>query len=91
MQDLGTVPNDFWSIAIGINDQGQIVGASANTDFSVVSAFVRQTVDLNRFVAGSTPLFLENACKIDSRGEIDGVALDPRAGYIHAYLAIPTA
>ena len=82
-----------WSIAIGINDHGQIVGASANADFSVVRAFVRQNgklVDLNSLVAGSTPLFLETACKINSGGEIDGIALDPNTGYIHAYLAIPT-
>ena len=93
MKDLGTVPGDYWSIAIGINDHGQIVGASANADFSVVRAFVRQNgklVDLNSLVAGSTPLFLETACKINSGGEIDGIALDPNTGYIHAYLAIPT-
>jgi len=93
MHDLGTVNSDYWSIAIGINDQGQIVGASANADFSVVRAFVRRNgklVDLNSLIAGSTPLFLETACKINSSGEIDGVAIDPNTGYIHAYLAIPT-
>jgi probable HAF family extracellular repeat protein len=93
MKDLGTVAGDYWSIAIGINDQGQIVGASANADFSIVRAFVRRNgklVDLNNLIAGSTPLFLETACKINSSGEIDGVAFDPNTGYIHAYLAIPT-
>jgi probable HAF family extracellular repeat protein len=93
MKDLGTVPGDYWSIAIGINDHGQIVGASANADFSVVRAFVRQNgklIDLNSLAAGSTPLFLETACKINSSGEIDGIALDPNTGYTHAYLAIPT-
>jgi len=92
MKDLGTVAGDYWSVAIGINDHGQIVGASANADFSIVRAFVRQNgklVDLNSLIAGSTPLFLETACKINSRGEIDGVAVDP-TGDIHAYLATPT-
>ena len=94
MKDLGTLPGDYWSIAVGINDQGQVVGVSANADFSVVRGFVRQhgkLVDLNTLVAGSTSLFLMTACKINSSGEIDGVAIDPNTGYIHGYLAIPTS
>lgn len=93
MKDLGVVGSDFWSFALGINDEGQIVGASANSDFSVLRAFVRQNgvlVDLNTLVAGTTDLFLETACSINSRGEIIGLAFDPNTGYIHAYLAIPT-
>jgi probable HAF family extracellular repeat protein len=93
MKDLGTVGKDYWSTAIGINDAGQIVGVSANADFSVVRAFVRQNgqlVDLNSLVAGSTPLFLETACHINSKGEIDGIALDPSTGETHGYLAKPT-
>jgi len=93
MKDLGVVGTDFWSFALGINDKGQIVGASANSDFSVLRAFVRQNgalVDLNTLVAGTTPLFLETACSINFRGEIIGFAFDPNTGYIHAYLAIPT-
>jgi probable HAF family extracellular repeat protein len=91
MKDLGTVGEDVWSAAIGINDMGQIVGASLNSD-GVVRAFVRQNgalVDLNSLVAGSTPLSLETACHINSKGEIDGIGLDPNTGYIHAYLAKP--
>jgi probable HAF family extracellular repeat protein len=93
MKDLGVVDNDFWSFALGINDEGQIVGASANADFSVLRAFVRQNgalLDLNSLVAGTTALFLETACSINFRGEIIGLAFDPNTGYIHAYLAIPT-
>jgi len=93
MKDLGVVGDDFWSFALGINDEGQIVGASANADFSVLRAFVRRKgalVDLNSLVAGTTALFLETACSINSRGEIIGFAFDPNTGYIHAYLAIPT-
>ena len=93
MKDLGVVGSDFWSFALGINDEGQVVGASANSDFSVLRAFVRQNgvlVDLNTLVAGTTDLFLETACSINSRGEIIGLAFDPNTGSIHAYLAIPT-
>jgi probable HAF family extracellular repeat protein len=92
MKDLGVVDDDFWSLALGINDEGQIVGASANADFSVLRAFVRRNgalVDLNSLVAGTTALFLETACSINSRGEIIGFAFDPNTGYIHAYRAIP--
>jgi probable HAF family extracellular repeat protein len=92
MKDLGVVGADFWSLALGINDKGQIVGASANADFSVLRAFVRQNgvlVDLNSVVNGTTSLFLETACSINSRGEIIGFAYDPNTGYTHAYLAIP--
>jgi probable HAF family extracellular repeat protein len=93
MKDLGVVGTDFWSFALGINDRGQIVGASANADFSVLRAFVRRNgtlVDLNSLVAGTSALFLETACSINSRGEIIGFAFDPSTDYIHAYLAIPT-
>ena len=93
MKDLGVVGDDFWSFALGINDGGQIVGASANADFSVLRAFVRQKgalVDLNSLVAGTTALFLETACSINSKGEVIGLAFDPNTGYIHAFLAIPT-
>jgi probable HAF family extracellular repeat protein len=93
MKDLGVVGEDFWSLALGINDEGQIVGTSANADFSVLRAFLRQNgalVDLNTLVAGTTALFLETACSINSRGEIIGFAFDPNTSYIHAYLAIPT-
>lgn len=92
MKDLGVVGSDFWSFGLGINDEGQIVGASANADFSVLRAFVRQNgalVDLNSLVEGTTVLFLETACSINSRGEIIGFAYDPNTSYTHAYLAIP--
>jgi len=93
MQDLGTVAADFWSVALGINDNGQIVGASANADFSVLRAFVRENgvlVDLNGLILGQTNLFLETACSINAKGEIIGLAFDPNTGDIHAYLALPT-
>jgi hypothetical protein len=46
-------------------------------------------VDLNTLVSGKTSLFLETACRINSAGEIDGIAIDPKSGDIHAYLAKP--
>jgi probable HAF family extracellular repeat protein len=94
MKDLGTVDGDYWSVGLGINDKGQITGASANSDFTVLRAFVRQNgklVDLNGLTAEETPLFLETACSINSRGEIIGFAYDKNnPNLIHAYLAKPT-
>ena len=95
MQDLGTVndavDDDTFSIGLGINDAGQIVGISANADFSILRGFIRQNgtlVDLNSLIAGSTPLYLMTACSINSKGEIIGIALDP-GGQTHGYLATP--
>jgi probable HAF family extracellular repeat protein len=97
MQDLGTVndavDNDSFSLGLGINDKGQIVGVSANADFSIIRGFIRQNgtlVDLNTLVSGTTSLDLMTACSINSRGEIIGIGFDPNTGDIHAYLATPT-
>jgi probable HAF family extracellular repeat protein len=97
MEDLGAVndavDHDFFSVGLGVDDAGQIVGVSASADFSIVRAFLRQNgklVDLNGLVAGSTPLYLMTACSITSKGEIIGIALDPNTGKIHSYLATPT-
>jgi probable HAF family extracellular repeat protein len=106
MTDMGTLDGDYWSIGIGINDEGELVGASANADFTAVRAFVRQRgklVDLNSLVVGDNPFpqgklvtgglvtsGLETACKINSKGEIVGIAVDP-TGAEHSYMAIPVA
>jgi probable HAF family extracellular repeat protein len=92
MQDLGTLSGDFYSFGLGINDAGQIVGISANADFSVVRAFVRHNgalSDLNTLVTGSNSLFLVTACSINSKGEIIGIGLDPKTGVTHGYMATP--
>lgn len=96
MQDLGTVQdnvdNDAFSLGIGINDAGEIVGVSSNADSSIIRGFIRRDgklVDLNSLVTGNTSLHLATACSINSRGEIIGIALDA-TGKTHAYLAKPT-
>ena len=91
MQDLGTVGTDTYSFGFSINDAGEIVGLSANADFSVIRAFIRQNgtlVDLNTLVTGNNSLYLLTACFINSKGEITGIALDS-AGQEHTYLALP--
>jgi probable HAF family extracellular repeat protein len=95
MRDLGTVKDkvdhDTYSVGLGINHAGQIVGLSANGSFSIIRAFLRQSgklVDLNTLVSGTTPLYLMTACSINDHGEIIGIALDS-SGKLHGYLAIP--
>jgi probable HAF family extracellular repeat protein len=97
MQDLGTVNDavgdDFFSVGLGINDKGQIVGTSASADFSILRAFIRENgklVDLNSLVSADTTLDLLTACSINLNGEIIGIGFDPNTGDIHAYRATPT-
>lgn len=107
MVDNGLNAPDNYSVAIGVNDNGEIVGVSANFSqegaINAIRGFVRQygkLVDLNTLIVGSNPFpqsfstnvgptGLVTACKINSKGEIDGIAIDP-TGVTHAYLAIPT-
>jgi probable HAF family extracellular repeat protein len=92
MKGLGTLPGDFASFAIGINDEGQVVGQSIGTDFSSFRAFLWEKgvmTDLNTLVAvNPTKLSLLAGESINDRKEIIGLAVDG-AGNYHGYLAIP--
>jgi probable HAF family extracellular repeat protein len=92
MKGLGTLPGDFASFAIGINDEGQVVGQSIGPDFSSFRAFLWEKgvmTDLNTLVAvNPTKLSLLAGESINDRKEIIGLAVDG-AGNYHGYLAIP--
>ena len=91
MQDLGTLQGDVDSAAIGINDNGQIVGVSIDASFNP-RAFLRQgqqLIDLNTLVPAGSPLDLASACSINTAGEIVGFAFDSSFN-VHAYLAVPS-
>jgi probable HAF family extracellular repeat protein len=92
MQDLGTLPGDFTSVALGINEDGDIVGISLDAEFNP-RAYVRldggMMVDLNSLIPADSPLFLFDAPSINSRKEIIGIAVDA-AGDFHGYLATPS-
>ena len=45
--------------------------------------------DLNALIPAGSPLFLMEACSINSRGEIVGLA-QTTTGELHGYLLIPT-
>jgi probable HAF family extracellular repeat protein len=85
MQDLGTLQGDFASVAIGINEKGEVVGASFAADFSA-RAFLWENgtmFDLNKLIPPNSGWQLQVASSINSRGEIVGY------GAIHGFLAIP--
>jgi probable HAF family extracellular repeat protein len=94
MQGLGTLTGDFVSFALGINDEGEVVGQSIDADFSTARAFLWQKgtmTDLNTLIAVNPgKLYLLLGDSINSRREIIGLAVDG-AGKFHGYLAIPNA
>jgi probable HAF family extracellular repeat protein len=90
MQDLGTLPGDANSTAIGINDSGDVVGVSLDANFNP-RAYLRQNgimTDLNTLIPANSPLSLLVGCSINSSGQIVGVAVTS-AGVAHGYLATP--
>jgi probable HAF family extracellular repeat protein len=90
MQDLGTLSGDYASLAIGINDEGKIVGASLDGNFNP-RAYVWENgvmTDLNIVATGSSKLYLLLAESINDRGEIIGFGATD-TGDLHGFLAIP--
>jgi probable HAF family extracellular repeat protein len=90
MRDLGTLPGDFNSGALAINDKGDVVGVSNDTSGGA-RAFLWQNgvmTDLNTLIPPNSPLYLLLAAGIDSRGEIAGFGLTS-AFEVHAFLATP--
>jgi probable HAF family extracellular repeat protein len=93
MRDLGTLPGDVNTAGLGINDQGEVVGPSADPDGNLRAYLWTDGVmnDLNTLIPNSSPLFLLLAFNINSRGEIVGFGVQKSAPYeIHAFLLTPS-
>jgi probable HAF family extracellular repeat protein len=92
MQNLGTLPpGDFASLAIGINDGGEVVGVSVDGNFNARAFLWEKGVmtDLNSLIASNpSGLQLQVASSINASGEIIGVA-QTGAGETHGFLATP--
>ena len=93
MQDLPPLQGDVVSVALGINDAGQLVGLSIDPTFSVLSALLwldGEAFDLNSLVisGAGAGLYLQLAESINSRGEIVGFA-QTSSGETHGFVAIP--
>jgi probable HAF family extracellular repeat protein len=92
MRDLGIFPGDLISAGLGINNRGDIVGASI--DGSVTAGNPRAMLwsngvmmDLNALVANSS-MYLLSAFSINDGGEIAGFGVNGD-GEVHGFLATP--
>jgi len=94
MHDLGTLPGqgaDAQSQALGINDQGQVVGLSCTAGFASCAAFLWQNgvmTNLNALVAPGYDDQLIQASDINDEGVITGEAADA-AGDVLSFVATP--
>jgi probable HAF family extracellular repeat protein len=74
--DIRPLGSDAYSIAEGINDEGDVVGVSYGAGFATARAFIYHNgtaYDMNQLVAAGSPyLLVANA--IDDRGDVVGQA-----------------
>ena len=92
IKDLGTLPGDAISEALGINDQGQVVGVSYGAGFTNPRAFIWQDgvmTDLNTLIPSNSSLYLQVGQEINDLGEIVGDATDQSTGKNPAFLLVP--
>ena len=91
IQDLGALPGDVHSQALGINSNRQVVGISCSAGFAVCRAFLWQNgvmTDLNDLAPDySGDLLFAN--DINDAGQIAGGAFDASTGKSPAFLAVP--
>jgi probable HAF family extracellular repeat protein len=88
--DLNVLEGDANSAGLGINDRGEVVGVSfdSNGDPRAFLFHDGQMNDLNSLVPADSPLYLLFAHGINSLGEIAGFGVDS-TGNVHAFLATP--
>jgi probable HAF family extracellular repeat protein len=96
MLDLGTLPGDAISEALGVNAQNQIVGVSFAAGFADPRAFIYENsrmVDLNT-LATNSPVYLQVGGDINDEGVIVGQGCLPTqcasgTAFV-SFIAIPT-
>jgi len=90
MQDLGTLPGDASSFAIGLNDEGDVTGSSLDANFNPRAYLWHKgtMTDLNTLIPADSPLQLLLACGINSSGQIVGFGVTS-TGEAHGYLLSP--
>ena len=90
MLDLGTIPGDVVSAALGINDEGNVVGTSLDSDGNPRAfLFSRGTMrDLNTLVPPDAPIYMLIPYAINSEGQVAGFGVTG-TGEIHGFLASP--
>jgi probable HAF family extracellular repeat protein len=94
MRDLGVLSGDLVGAGLGINNEGDVVGASISAPGPASGnprAFLwRNGVmnDLNQLVPAGSPLYLLTAFAINDVGQVAGFGVTS-TGEIHAFLATP--
>jgi len=92
--DLGVLPGDAVGIAAGINDRGDVVGASVSAPGPATGnprAYLWRNgvmTDLNSLIPADSPLYLLTAFAINNSGEIAGFGVTD-AGDLHGFVAKP--
>jgi probable HAF family extracellular repeat protein len=98
MRDLGVLPGDLVGASLGLNNLGDIVGASITTPGPSTGnprAFLwhkGHMSDLNALIPADSSMYLLTAFSINDEGQIAGfgvVTSGPDAGIIHGFLATP--
>ncbi|MGA8502677.1 MAG: hypothetical protein WB683_14085, partial [Candidatus Sulfotelmatobacter sp.] len=67
-----------------------MTGLSIDATFTILRAFVvvdGVSTDLNTLISADSPLQLQTACDVNSRGEITGLAVEKSTGQYRGYLA----
>ncbi|HEV3154708.1 MAG TPA: hypothetical protein VGZ02_12960 [Candidatus Baltobacteraceae bacterium] len=91
LTNIPPLAGDAYSMANGINDEGDVVGVSYGAGFSTARAFLYRrgkVYDLNGLTAPGSPYLLV-ADAIDDRGNVVGQALDTATGDTPAFVARP--
>jgi probable HAF family extracellular repeat protein len=95
MRDLGTLPGDNISAGLGMNNLGDVVGASIAGPDPLRGApkaviWHNGTItDLNTLVPADTSLFLLTAFTINDAGQVAGFGVDLNTFELHGFLATP--
>ena len=93
IENLGVLPGDALSQALGINDKGQIVGLSCSAGFASCRAFLYEhgvMRDLNEFVPDDYADHIYTANDINNDGQITGYAIKAGTEDSVAVWMIPT-
>jgi probable HAF family extracellular repeat protein len=90
MHDLHTLPGDVASVALGINDMGDVVGVSLDANFNIRPFLWHdgKMTDLSTVVPSGSTLIPFIAEYINLRGEIVGEAIDT-SFTLHAFKLTP--
>ena len=92
--NLGILPGDGAAFATGINNRGEVVGSTFNSQGWSRGFIWRDNVltDLNTLISEDSNLFIIAASNVNERGQISGMATvltGPDMGKIHAILLTP--